>query len=56
MCSLFLEPSVSRAVILLIAIESVNFHTLVKESQFLEISLESGVRFLTALKYADVKC
>lgn len=46
----------SRAVALLIAIESVNFRTVVKESQFANISLESGVKLLTVLKGADVKC
>jgi len=48
--------SVIRAVELLMALESVNFHTAVKESQILEISLESGMKFLTALKRAGVKC
>lgn len=52
----FWSKSVSRAVALLIAIESVNFRTVVKESQFANISLVSGVKLLTVLKGADVKC
>lgn len=47
---------------LLIASESVNFHTVVKEIPIREdftqmkISLESGVKFLSLLKGTDGKC
>jgi len=52
----FWRKNVSRAVVVIIAIEGVHFHRMVKESQFAKISLESGVKFLVVLKGTDVKC